>query len=62
MCYYTIRLVPDATRTYTTILPWGEYFYKRLPMDIIGSPNIFKSKTSNLISVLEYVKVYFDFE
>jgi hypothetical protein len=39
--YYTIRLDPDASRICTIIFRWGNYSYKRLPMGIAGSPDIF---------------------
>jgi hypothetical protein len=41
MGYYTIRLDPNASRIYTVIFPWEKYSYKRLPMGIAGSPDIF---------------------
>jgi hypothetical protein len=41
MGYYTIRLDPDASRICTIIFPWGKYCYKRLPMGIADSPDIF---------------------
>jgi hypothetical protein len=41
MSYYTIRLDPDASKVCTIIFPWGKYTYKRLPMGIAGSPDIF---------------------
>jgi hypothetical protein len=41
MGYYTIRLDPDASRICTVIFPWGKYSFKRLPMGIAGSPDIF---------------------
>jgi hypothetical protein len=41
MGYYIIRLDPDASRICTIIFPWGNYSYKRLPMGIAGSPDIF---------------------
>ncbi len=44
MGYYTIRLDPNASRICTVIFPWGKYSYKRLPMGIAGSPDIFKVK------------------
>jgi hypothetical protein len=43
MGYYTIRLDPNAPRFCTIIFPWGKYSYKRLPMSIAGSPDIFLS-------------------
>jgi hypothetical protein len=60
MGYYTIRLDPDASRICTVIFPWGKYSYKRLPMGIAGSPDIFQSKMSELMENLEYVRAYLD--
>ncbi len=60
MGYYTIRLDPDASRICTVIFSWGKYSYKRLPMGIAGSPDIFKSKMLELMEDLEYVQSYLD--
>ena len=60
MGYYTIRLDPDASRICTIIFPWGKYSYKRLPMGIAGSPDIFQAKMSELMMSLEYVRTYLD--
>ena len=60
MGYYTIRLDPDASKICTIIFPWGKYSYKRLPMGIAGSPDIFQSKMSDLMMSLEYVRTYLD--
>jgi hypothetical protein len=60
MGYYTIRLDPDASRICTNIFTWGKYSYKRLPMGIAGSPDIFQAKMSELMMALEYVKTYLD--
>jgi hypothetical protein len=57
MGYYTIRLDPDASRICTVIFHWGKYSYKRLPMGIAGSPNIFQRKMLELMEDLEYVQV-----
>ncbi len=58
MGYYTIRLDPNASRICTVIFLWGKYSYKRLPMDIAGSPDIFQSKMLELMEDLEYVRAY----
>jgi hypothetical protein len=42
------------------IFPWGKYSYKRLPMGIAGSPDIFQEKMSELMKSLEFVRVYLD--
>jgi hypothetical protein len=60
MGYYTIRLDPDASRICTIIFPWEKYSYKRLPMGIAGSPDIFQSKMLELMEDLEYVQAYLD--
>jgi hypothetical protein len=58
MDYYTIRLDPNASRFCTIIFPWGKYSYKRLPMGIAGSPDIFISEMLELMESLEYVQAY----
>ena len=60
MGYYTIRLDPDASKICTIIFPWGKYSYKRLPMGIAGSPDIFQAKMMKLMESLEYVQAYID--
>jgi hypothetical protein len=60
MGYYTIRLDPDASKICTIIFCWREYSYKRLPMGIAGSPDIFRGKMSELMETLEYVRAYLD--
>jgi len=60
MGYYTIRLDADAQKICTLILPWGKYSYRRLPMGMTGSPDIFQEKMSTLMETLEYVRVYID--
>ena len=58
MGYYTIRLDPEASRICTIIFPWGKYSYMRLPMGVAGSPDIFQSKISEMMAVLENVQTY----
>ena len=60
MGYYTIRLDNDASRICTINFPWGKYSYKRLPMGIAGSPDIFQAKMSELMRNLEFVRTYLD--
>jgi hypothetical protein len=60
MGFYTIRLDPNASRICTIIFPWGKHSYKRLPMGIAGSPDIFQSKMLELMEDLEYVQAYLD--
>jgi hypothetical protein len=60
MGYYTIRLDPDASKICTIIFHWGKYSYKRLPMGIAGSPDIFQGKMLELMETLEYLRAYLD--
>ena len=56
MGYYTISLDPDASKICTVIFPGGKYSYRRLPMEIAGSPDIFQEKISDLMTTLEFVQ------
>ncbi len=60
MGYYTIRLGPNASRICTIIFLWGKYSYKRLPMGVAGSPDIYQSTMSELMATLEFVRTYLD--
>ncbi len=60
MGYYMIRLDPDVSRICTIIFPWGKYSYKRLPMGIAGSPDIFQEKMSELMESLEFARAFLD--
>jgi hypothetical protein len=60
MCYYTIRLDPDASKICTIILQWRKYSYLRLPIGVACSPNIFQAKMSELMVTLEFVQTYID--
>jgi hypothetical protein len=55
--YYTIRLDLDASKICSIIFPWGNYSYKRLPMGIAGSPDIFQGKMLELMESLDYVEL-----
>jgi hypothetical protein len=57
MGYYTSRLDPDASKICTIIFLWGKHSYKRLPVGIVGSPDIFQGKNLELMESLEYVSL-----
>jgi Reverse transcriptase (RNA-dependent DNA polymerase) len=42
------------------ILPWGKYRYCRLPMGLIGSPDIFQAIINDLMGDLPNVRAYLD--
>ena len=60
MGYYTIQLTPNAQELCTIITPWGKYKYKRLPMGVSNSPDIFQDQMFNLMAGLEFVRCYLD--
>lgn len=60
MGYHNILLTPDAARKCTVILPWGKYEYQRLPMGLASAPDIFQEKMSELMSGLDFARVYID--
>jgi hypothetical protein len=60
MGYYTIRLDPAASEVCTIIFHWGKYSYKKLPMGVGGSANIFQAQTMDLMVSLKFVQAYID--
>lgn len=60
MGYYHIPLDEESQKLCTTILPWGKYRYKRLPMGIKNSPDIFQSIMSDLLGDLDFAMTYID--
>ena len=44
----------------TIILPWGKYRYKKLPMGLTISADVFQREMTKLFQGLEYVMVYID--
>jgi transposase InsO family protein len=60
MGYYHLELDLLAQEMCTIVLPWGKYRYKRLPMGVANSPDIFQEKMSTLMAGLEFVRTYLD--
>jgi hypothetical protein len=60
MGYYHIPLDEESQALCTTILPWGKYRYRKLPMGIASAPDIFQSNLDELLGDLEFVRVYID--
>jgi cleavage and polyadenylation specificity factor subunit 1 len=60
MGYYHIPLDRYSQMLCTTILPWGKYRYKRLPMGIKNSPDIFQNIMADLLGDLEFARTYID--
>jgi hypothetical protein len=61
MGYYHIPLDLEAHKLCTNILPWGKYQYKRLPMGVKTSPNIFQRIMYELFgNNIPNIQVYLD--
>jgi len=60
MGYYHIRLSPEAQDMCTIVTEFSLFKYKRLPMGVSRSPDIFQSKIFNLIGDIEGTKAYID--
>jgi hypothetical protein len=60
MGYYYIPLDLEAQKLCTTILPWGKYQYKRLPMGVKTSPDIFQRIMYELLGYIPNIQVYLD--
>jgi hypothetical protein len=58
--YYHIPLGVEAHKLCTTILPWGKYQYKRLPMGARTSPDIFQRIMHKLLGDSPNIQVYLD--
>jgi hypothetical protein len=58
MGYYHIPLDLEAQKACTTVLPWGKYQYKRLPMGVKTSPDIFQSIMYELLGDIPNIQVY----
>jgi hypothetical protein len=60
MGYYHIPLDLEAQKLCTTILPWGKYQYKRLPMGVKKSPDIFQRIMYELLGDIPNIKDYLE--
>jgi hypothetical protein len=60
MGHYHIPLNLEAHKLCTTILPWGKYQYKRLPMGVKISPDLFQRIMYELLGDIPNIQVYLD--
>ena len=58
MVYYQILLSKGASNLFTIILPWVKYKYKRLPMGLCNSPDIFQDKINEIFRGMEFIRAY----
>jgi hypothetical protein len=57
---YYIPLDLEAQKLCKTILPWGKYKNKRLPMGVKTSPYIFQRIMYDLLGDIPNIQVYLD--
>ena len=60
MGYYHIVLSDRSSDICTIITEYGKYKYKRLPMGVACSPDIFQAKIYELLGDIEGTKAYID--
>ena len=60
MGYYHIRLSEQDSNLCTIILSWGKYRYKRLPMGVSNSLDIFQDKMNEMFRRMEFIQAYID--
>ena len=60
MGYYMVRLDLSSQKLCIIITPWVKYQYKRLPMRVNVSPDVFQEKMFELMEGLEFVHIYLD--
>ena len=59
MAYYNIVLSSEASDMCTIVTEYGKYRYKRLPMGVSCSPDIFQSKIYELLGDIEGTKALY---
>ena len=60
MGYYHIRLSDKSADMCTIVTEFGKYKYKRLPMGVSCSPDIFQAKIYELLGDIQGTKAYID--
>ena len=57
MGYYYIHFSDQASNLCTIIIPRGKYWYKRLPMGVSNSTDIFQDKIK-MLRIFEFIRAY----
>ena len=60
MGYYHIRISKNASNLCMIILLWGKDWYKRIPMGVANSPDIFQQKINGLFHGFYFIREYID--
>ena len=58
--FYTIPIDKESQKICTTILPWGRYSQKCLPMGICQASHLFQSMMQEILGDLAYICIYTD--
>ena len=58
--YYHIRLIKKASNLCMIILTWVKYQYKRLPIGVRNTPDIFLEKMNEMFRGFEIIQAYID--
>ena len=60
MIHYHVCISKEESNLCTIILPWGNFQYKRLPMGVSNSPDIFRIKWAKYSEDLNEIQAYVD--
>ena len=60
MFYYHISLNNQSSNLFNIIIPWLKYKYKRLPIGICKSLDLFQEKMNKMFRELEFFRAYID--
>ena len=60
MGFYHFELSEELKQLTTFMLPWGLYRYKRLPMGLCVSPDLFQEHMVKLFADMPFIKVFID--
>ena len=60
MGYFQLQLDDESQLLTAFSTPWGRYMYKRLPMGISSSPEIFQRAMEKILEGMDIVEVIFD--
>ena len=60
MGYYHTLLDKHSQEIYSIILPWGKYYYTRLPQGLNCSLDVFQERMDSIFSDMENIFCYID--
>ena len=60
MGYYYFRIRYQVSNLCTITIPWGKYWYKRLPMGVNNFPEKFQEKMNEMFRGFDFIRAYID--